>query len=73
MTISEVLKKHTDSWMKIPGVIGTGEGEWHGKPCIKVFTKHNSKIIKKKIPKVADRYKVVLEETGKVEAGKPHL
>jgi len=67
MTISEVLKKYTDRWMKIPGVIGTGEGESGGKPCIKVFTEHNSKLIKKKVPKTAEGYKVVLEETGKIK------
>ena len=68
MTLGEIIQKYTDTWMKIPGVIGIGEGESHGKPCLKVFIKHHSKIIKKKIPKVAGGYKVVLVETGKVEA-----
>ena len=68
MTIAEVLEKNTDTWMKIPGVIGTGEGESDGKPCIKVFTTGNSKLVKKKIPKIVNGYKVVLEETGKIEA-----
>jgi hypothetical protein len=70
MTVAEVLKKYTEKWMKIPGVIGTGEGESGGNPCIKVFIEHNSIAIKKKIPKIVDGYKVVLEETGKIKARK---
>jgi hypothetical protein len=68
MSISEVLKKYTDSWMKIPGVVGTGEGKSEGKPCVIVFMNCNSKLIKKKIPKTVDGYKVVFEETGEIKA-----
>lgn len=67
MTITEVLKKYTDTWMKISGVIGTGEGESGGKPCIKVFINKHSKLIKKKIPKNVEGYEVVLEETGTIK------
>ena len=68
MTVAEVLAKHTDTWMKIPGVIGTGEGKSNGKPCIMIFTQHKSGAIRKKIPKIVDGYKVVFEQTGKVIA-----
>jgi hypothetical protein len=68
MTIAEVLKKYTDAWMKIPGVIGTGEGKTGDKPCINVFVERNSPAVKKKFPKTAGGYKVILVETGKVGA-----
>ncbi len=68
MTISEVLKKHTDEWMNVPGVIGTGEGKSGGKPCIIVFIEHKSPVIGKKIPKIANGYKVVLKETAEIKA-----
>jgi hypothetical protein len=68
MTVAEVLAKYTDTWMKIPGVTGTGEGKSDGKPCIMVFIERKSEAIKKKIPKEAGGYKVVLKETGKIQA-----
>ena len=70
MTITEVLQKNTDKWMKISGVIGTGEGKSEGKPCIMIFTNVNSKRIRKKIPKTVDGYKVIFEETGDIKVQK---
>lgn len=71
MTIKEVLAKHTDKWMEIPGVIGTGEGMSEAKPCITIFMASNVETIKKKIPKKVEGYKVVFEETGEIEARSP--
>ena len=68
MTIAKVLEKYTEKWMDIPGVTGTGEGKSDGKPCIMIFVEHKSEEIKKKIPKEAEGYKVVLEETGVIRA-----
>lgn len=68
MTITEVLKKYTDEWMAIPGVIGTGEGEADGKPAILVLVEERSDTIDKKIPKTIEGHKVVIEATGAIEA-----
>jgi hypothetical protein len=68
MTLIDVLKKNADRWMRISGVTGTGEGISGGKTCIVVFVVHKSEAIKRKIPKEAGGYKVVLEETGKLNA-----
>jgi hypothetical protein len=68
MTAAEVLEKYTKKWMKIPGVIGTGEGKSGGKPCIIVLIRHKSETIRKKIPKTIDGYQVVLKETGQIKA-----
>ena len=71
MTITEVLEKHTDKWMEIPGVIGTGEGKSDDKPCITILMANNYETIKKKIPKTVEGYKVVFQETGEVRALTP--
>ncbi len=68
MTITQVLEKHTDKWMRIPGVTGTGEGMSDGKPCIIVFIHKTSATIKKKIPKMVGGYTVILEVTGEIKA-----
>jgi hypothetical protein len=68
MTITEVLTKYTDTWMSVPGVIGTGEGKADGKPSVVVFVDHKSDTIEKKIPKTIEGYKVVIEVTGTIEA-----
>ena len=68
MTITEVLKKYTDEWMEIPGVIGTGEGQADGKPAVLVFVEERSDTIDKKIPKTIEGHKVVIEVTGEIKA-----
>jgi len=67
-TIEQVLKTHTDHLMSIPGVVGTGIGEFEGKPCIMVFVVKKTQEIEQKIPSVLEGYKVVIEETGEIRA-----
>lgn len=69
--IEEVLKAHTDHLMSIPGVVGTGIGEFEGKPSIKVFVVKKTKELEQKIPSVLEGYKVVIEETGEIRALEP--
>jgi hypothetical protein len=67
-TIKEVLKKHTEELMSMPGVVGTGQGLCEGKPCIKVFVIEKTPDLDQKIPKTLDGYPVVIEETGPIKA-----
>ena len=66
MTITEVLEKYTDEWMKIPGVNGTGQGEHEGKPAVIVFVETKTATIEEKIPKTIEGFTVVIEEIGEV-------
>ncbi len=68
MTITQVLEKYTDEWMKIPGVIGTGQSETDGKPSITVFVDTKTDVIEKKIPETVEGFKVVIEVTGEIKA-----
>ena len=69
--IEEVLKRHSDHLMSIPGVVGTGIGELEGKPCIKVLVVKKSKELEKKIPKILEGYQVDIDETGEIRALEP--
>jgi len=69
LTIEEVLKKHTDSLMIIPGVVGTGHGFCDGKSCIKVFVVKKTSELEDKIPGRLEGYPVKVEETGVFRAG----
>lgn len=66
--INEVLKEHSKAMMSMPGVVGTGQGLFEGKPCIKVFVIKKTPDLEEKIPKTLEGYPVVIEETGKVKA-----
>ncbi len=67
-TIEDVLKKHTNELMSIPGVVGTAQGLCNGKPCIKVFVIKKTLELDKNIPGILEGYKVVVEETGEIRA-----
>jgi hypothetical protein len=62
--IEEVLKHHTGSLMKIPGVVGTGQGLCEDQPCIKIFVATLTPELQAKIPTRLDGYPVVIENTG---------
>ncbi len=68
MTIEQVLKQHTDQWMAIAGVVGTGIGKSEGKPCIKVLVTGKTDELTKKIPANVGGYPVVIEVTGEFRA-----
>ena len=54
--------------MAIPGVVGIGQGEFDGKPCIKVFVTGKNPEFLRQIPENLGGYPVILEETGEFHA-----
>lgn len=66
--IREVLKRHTDGLMSIPGVVGTAQGLCEGKPCIKVFVTKKTDEIMLQIPSTIESYAVRIEESGTFKA-----
>lgn len=66
--IEEVVKKHTEELMSVPGVVGVGQGLCDNKPCIKVYIIEKSPELEKKIPSSFDGYKVSTEVTGEIRA-----
>jgi len=64
--IDQVLQVHTGTLMAVPGVIGTGEGEHQGTPCILVFVRRRTAELERAIPSSLDGYPVRLKETGEV-------
>jgi hypothetical protein len=68
MTIKEVLKKYTDNLMSISGVVGTGQGLFDGKSCIKVFVVKKTPELEDKIPEKLEGYPVKIKETGVIRA-----
>ncbi len=67
-TIEAVLKEHTNEWMSIPGVVGTGIGECEGKPCIRIFVAKKTPELLQKIPSKLEGFVVDVEETGEIKA-----
>lgn len=64
VTLSEVVQKYTLAWMQIEGVIGTGEGEKNGKPCIHILVQKKTLSLMNTLPTNVDGYQVVLKEVG---------
>ncbi len=63
--IENVLSKHTDELMSLPGVVGVGQGVCDGGlPCIKVFVVERTPEIERNIPKQIDQFPLDIEATG---------
>lgn len=67
-TIEEVLAEHTEEWMSMPGVVGTGIGACDGEPCIKVFVAHSTDELRQTIPDQVEDFVIRLEVTGAFQA-----
>ena len=66
--VKSVLEENTSFLMAIPGVVGIGQGEYDGNPCIKVFVTEKNPELLRQIPENLGGYPVMLEETGKFHA-----
>ena len=68
VNIKEVLKRHSDKLMAVPGVVGVAEGKSHGKQCIRIFVIDSSSESLKRLPDNLEGYLVIIEESGKFRA-----
>lgn len=66
--VAAVLKAHSDSLMKIKGVVGVYMGlKEDSIPCIKVMIEKENPLLIRRIPKVLDGVTVEVEVTGRIE------
>ena len=66
--ITHVLERHRKTLIMVPGVVGIGEGELEGKPCVKVFVERKTNEIDERIPSTLDGYAVCVVESGRFRA-----
>jgi len=66
--IADVLQTHTPEVMRIPGVIGTGEGSENGERVFVVFANQRTPEIDKQLPRTIGGYTVVVRVVGDVSA-----
>lgn len=67
-TIEAVLKEHTAGLMALEGVVGTGQGQRDGKPCIHVYVLKKTPELLAQIPSTLEGYAVEVQETGVIRA-----
>ncbi len=67
-SIADVLKRHTDSLMAIPGVVGVGQGEQNGAPAVYVLVVSLTDSLRGALPDSIEGYAVVVKETGEIRA-----
>jgi len=66
--IEEILKKHADKLMSLPGVVGVAQGESKGVLCIRVFVVRETSALLKHIPNQLGGYRVIVDESGEFRA-----
>ncbi len=65
-TAYEVVRAHTPELMKIPGVVGTGEGEVKGSPAVLVLVSRRTSEVNRMVPKHLEGYPVEVRVVGDV-------
>lgn len=66
VTVAEVLQKRSLEIMAWPGVVGVGEGECAGSPCIRIYVVEKTPEVLERIPETLDGYLVRIEESGEI-------
>lgn len=67
-TIEEVMQRHVDRLMAIPGVVGVAQGLCHGLPGIKVLVDQETPALEIAIPENLEGVPVCLQAVGEVRA-----
>lgn len=66
-SIEDVLARHTDGWLELEGVEGTGIGLCDGTPCIRVFGSRPAEELRALIPERVEGYPVDIVRTEPFE------
>jgi hypothetical protein len=67
--LTDVIAAHTDSLMRVPGVVGVYEGQLDdGTPCVKVMVLRLDDALRARLPRMLEGHPVVLVETGEIRA-----
>ena len=68
MNIEEVLDRHRDRLMAIPGVSGLGIGDKDGNPAIVIMVRQLTPDLKTRLPRALEGHAVVVEQSGEIVA-----
>lgn len=66
-SIDAVLAEHKTRILAVPGVVGVGEGECDGQPCIKVLILEESADLEERIGSMVEGYPVEFVISGAIE------
>jgi len=66
--IEYVLRALSPEWLSVDGVVGAAIGSRDGEKVIVVYVTERSRDIESAIPESAEGYRVVVEESGRIEA-----
>jgi len=64
--IADVLARHTPDLMKIPGVVGTAQGEENGRPTIIVYVVEETDSLVTAVPSSLEGFPVKLQSSGRL-------
>jgi hypothetical protein len=64
--IADVLARHTPDLMKIPGVVGTAQGEQDGRPAIIVYVVEQTDSLVMAVPSSLEGFPVKLQSSGRI-------
>jgi hypothetical protein len=67
-SVAQVLARHTERLMGVPGVIGTAESRCGGRPCILVMVARRTPELERAIPAELEGIPVEIRETGPIRA-----
>ena len=68
MNIEEVLGRHQERLMAVPGVSGVGVGQSDGKSAIVIMVKQLTPDLKARLPRTLEGHAVVVEQSGEIVA-----
>jgi len=66
--IEQVLERHRDALMAVPGVVGTAIGVCDGQPCIRVFVTDGRTVDRSALPSALEGFPISVEGTEPFEA-----
>jgi hypothetical protein len=67
-SIADILRRHSGRLLDLPGVVGTAQGTWQGRPCVLVLVSRRTAAMETAIPNELEGVPLRIAETGTPEA-----
>jgi hypothetical protein len=68
VTVRQTLERHAPALVALPGVVGVGEGQADGRPCITVYVAEETAGVEGQIPAELEGWRVVIRKSGHIRA-----
>jgi hypothetical protein len=68
MTVNDVIQRHAEALLEIPGVVGVAQGTSEGHSVVQILVERRTPELIAQLPRTLDGYPVVVVQSGELRS-----